>query len=161
MISQDLNIQLSKITREYGFNALSSEIEAAFNALPEEIMQSHWKWRLEMATALSNSDFLENKNITAIYLLGSVKNAQSGPASDIDMMIHTNPDNPFLDEIKQFMKCWGLCLSELNAFLTGEKIDEMLDIHFISDKDIAEKNSFTSMIGSHFNSAKLIKSFGR
>ncbi|MFH0895423.1 MAG: hypothetical protein V2A54_13385 [Bacteroidota bacterium] len=160
MITSELKIAFSGLAGCSELPQVLREIGNAFSQLSEEVLQSHWKWRFEMATALSNSNFLENKNITAIYLLGSVKNAQSGPCSDIDLMIHTNPDNRCMEEIKKFLKCWAHCLSEINFSITGEKITEMLDVHFISDQDVADKNSFTSMIGSHFNSAKLIKKFG-
>ena len=142
------------------FPMLKAEIESSFRQLPGDVISVHWKWRYEMARAIAEHPFLNGKNVKAVYILGSVKNAESGPASDIDLIIHYGPDNSCLNEIREFLCCWAQCLSEVNFRLTGERVGEMLDVHYASDSDMEDRNSYTTMIGSHHNSARLLKKFG-
>lgn len=48
----------------------------------------HWKWRYKMAEKISEKLDLKRFGVKAIYLIGSTKNANAGPASDIDLMLH-------------------------------------------------------------------------
>ena len=142
-----------------GFPLLREEIKSHFGGLSEDVKGVHWKWRYAMAEYLASSSFFANKNVKAIYILGSVKNAESGPASDIDLIVHDAGGESCREELQKYFSCWAQCLSELNFGMTGESVDEMLDVHFASDSDMENRNSFTSMIGSHVNSARLLKKF--
>ncbi len=118
----------------------------------------HWKWRMKMSQKVAEATDLAYYGIKALYLCGSTKNAASGPASDIDLIVHFDGDETQKKELSNYMKGWGLALAELNASKTGYRIDEsLIDLHIITDADIESKNSFACMINSVNNSARLLK----
>jgi len=45
----------------------------------------------------------------------------------------------------------------MNYSKTGYKSDGLIDLHIITDQDIKNKTSFAVMIGSVYNSARLLK----
>jgi len=120
--------------------------------------EKYWVWRLRMAEHIARSVDRQRFGIKAIYLIGSVKNANAGPASDIDLLIHTDgrPDKQKL--LSLWLDGWGQCLAELNFLRTGYRTDTLLDIHYITDKDIAAKTSFAAKINAVTDAARLLGS---
>lgn len=117
----------------------------------------HWIWRNEMVHKIAEKLDLEEFGIEAMYLIGSTKNATSGPASDIDLLLHFRGNESQERELKAWFNGWSLCLSEINFMKTGYQTNGLIDLHLISDEDIEGRNSFASMIGAVTNGAKLIK----
>ncbi len=117
----------------------------------------HWMWRKEMADKIAEKTNLEKFGIEAMYLIGSAKNATSGPASDIDLIIHFKGNSRQESEMRCWFGGWSQCLSEVNLSRTGYKTDGLLDLHVITDKDIAEKDSYAVMIGRPTDGARLLK----
>ena len=95
--------------------------------------------------------------VEAIYLIGSTKNANAGPASDIDLLVHFSGNANQETELKAWIDGWSLCLAEINLSKTGYKTEGLIDLHIITDKDIQNKNSFASMIEAISDGAKLIR----
>ena len=119
----------------------------------------HWKWRYKIAEKIAENLDLEKYNIEAVYLIGSTKNANAGPSSDIDLMIHFNGNDIQKSELKAWIDGWSLCLSEFNYIKTGySKEAGLVDLHIITDKDIEEKNGCAIMINSSKDRARLLKS---
>lgn len=116
--------------------------------------QNHWRWRYRYALRLAEQLDLERYQVWGIYLIGSTKNACAGPRSDIDLIIHDAGEGSCREALKQWLEGWSCCLSEINFQLTQERTTGLLDVHFITDQDIREKNSFAVMIGSLENSAR-------
>jgi hypothetical protein len=117
----------------------------------------HWSWRNNMVGRIADKIQMNELGIKAMYLIGSVKNATCGPASDIDIMIHFTGSETQKLQSKAWFEGWSLCLAEMNYLKTGYKTDGLIDLHIITDTDIENKNSFASMIGATTNGAKLIK----
>ena len=117
----------------------------------------HWMWRKEMADKIAEKTNLEKFGIEAMYLIGSAKNANSGPASDIDLMVHFKGSPQQESEMRSWFDGWSQCLSEVNLSRTGYKTDGLLDLHVITDKDITEKDSYAVMIGRATDGARLLK----
>ncbi len=136
--------------KEEGMNENSADL------LPVQ-SDIHWIWRHEIACKIAAKFNLEKFGVEAMYLIGSTKNATSGPASDIDILIHFRGDACQEKELKAWFEGWSLCLSEINLMKTGYKTDGLIDLHIITDEDIMNRNSYASMIGAIDNSAKLIK----
>jgi hypothetical protein len=55
-----------------------------------------------------------------------------------------------------WLQGWGLCLDEINYQRTGYRSDGLLDIHIITDKDIANKTSYAVKIGAVADAARLL-----
>lgn len=117
----------------------------------------HWLWRSEMANKIAEKLDFERFGVEALYLIGSVKNATSGPASDIDILLHFKGNPSQEKELRAWFEGWSFCLSEINLAKTGYKTDGLIDLHIITDSDIEKKSSFAVMINSMYNSARLIK----
>jgi len=117
----------------------------------------HWKWRYKMVEQLCKGLDKDLLGIVKVYLIGSTKNAEAGPKSDIDLLVHFNGNSTQRQLLELYVKGWSLCLSEYNHEKTGYIIQEgMIDLHIITDEDIKNKTSYAVMIGSHFNSAREI-----
>lgn len=127
------------------------------SVLSEE-SNEHWKWRLQMSHKIADSLEFEKLSIEGVYIIGSTKNAEAGPASDIDLIIHQNGDNRQRIELKAYIKGWSMALSELNESKTGYPIPEgIIDLHIITDEDIRNKDSYATMINSPYNSARPLR----
>lgn len=92
--------------------------------------------------------------VKALYVFGSTKNATAGPASDIDLLIHCKGSQEQQEELKIWLEGWSQCLSEMNYLKTGYKVDSMLDVHIITDEDIANKDSYAIKIGAITDAAR-------
>ena len=94
--------------------------------------------------------------VKALYLLGSTKNATSGPGSDIDLMVHFAGNEQQKAELLAWFQGWSFALAEMNYMKTGYRMDSMLDVHLKTDEDILKKDSFTVKINAVDDPARLI-----
>lgn len=121
----------------------------------------HWKWRQLMAETIVKNmgpkeEAFDRFGVKAVYVLGSVKNAASGPASDIDLLIHRDNDKKKNEILTIWLEGWGLSLARQNFLFTGYETGNLLDIHYITDDDISNGNSYALKINAVTDSAKLI-----
>ena len=58
------------------------------NVILSPASDEHWKWRLNMLNIISKKIDANKFGVKAIYVIGSTKNANAGPASDIDLLVH-------------------------------------------------------------------------
>jgi hypothetical protein len=117
----------------------------------------HWKWRFRMAERISQLMDFEKFGIKAVYLIGSVKNATAGPASDLDLLIHHQANELQLNCLKSWIDGWSLCLAEENFQRTGYQTGKLIDLHLITEEDIKAKTSFAVMIGAVNDPARLLR----
>jgi len=117
----------------------------------------HWIWRNDMVLKIGEKLDPDRFGVEAMYLIGSAKNATSGPASDIDVLVHFRGDEQQRRELAAWFQGWSLCLAELNYMKTGYKSDGLIDLHIVTDQDIENKDSFASMIGAVTNGARLVR----
>lgn len=119
----------------------------------------HWKWRYQEANRIAAEMDMDRFGVKALYVIGSTKNGNAGPASDIDLLIHFAGDDAQREILMAWLQGWGLGLAELNFFKSGYKVQgSLVDFHIITDEDIRNKTSYAVMIGSTGNSARLLKS---
>lgn len=118
----------------------------------------HWKWRTRMADSIAKSIDLDRFGLKGLYLIGSTKNANAGPASDIDFIAHFDGGIEQKNELKAWMEGWGLCLDEMNYARTGYCGGQsLIDIHIITDEDIKINDSYASMISAVTDRARPLK----
>ncbi len=119
---------------------------------------AHWKWRFRMSQLIAEKTDFEYYGIEAMYIIGSTKEANAGPASDIDLLIHFNGTNYQKDLFKSWIDGWNHSLSEFNKEKTGYELEQgLIDLHIITDEDIKNRTSFAVMIGNINNPARLLK----
>ncbi|HOD17336.1 MAG TPA: PEP/pyruvate-binding domain-containing protein [Candidatus Cloacimonadota bacterium] len=139
------------------FTDVSSK-EAELVGLEEEerAEEKHWAWRLRMAERIAHDAEREKFGIKAMYVIGSVKNANAGPASDIDLIVHTDGDPEKRKLLDLWLQGWSQCLAEMNFLRTGYRSNGLLDVHYITDQDIKEKTSFAAKINAVTDAARLL-----
>ncbi len=120
-----------------------------------ERSQKHWKWRMSMAKKVAEKTDKERFGIKGIWLFGSTVKCNSGPKSDIDLIIHYDGNESHKNNYSLWCEGWSLALAELNFFKTGYQTDVLLDLHFITDKDIENKSVFASMLDDIYDVKKL------
>lgn len=106
----------------------------------------HWRWRLRMAQKIASEIDPPKFGVKAFYVFGSTKNATAGPASDIDILIHFEGSPQQESDLLLWLEGWSRCLSEMNFLRTGYRTNGLLDVHIITDRDIAEGSSFAVKI---------------
>ncbi len=118
----------------------------------------HWKWRINMVEIMANKLDFAKFGVKGLYLIGSVKEATAGPASDIDLLIHIEEDESKKELLKVWFEGWSYCVAETNYLRTGYTCESgLIDLHLITDHDIKEKTSYAVMLESHYNRARPIR----
>ncbi len=106
----------------------------------------HWRWRFRMAQRIAAELDPRKFGVLAFYLIGSTKNATAGPASDIDILLHFQGSEEQRKNLMLWLEGWSRCLGEINFLRTGYRTDGLLDVHLVTDKDIAARSSFAVKI---------------
>jgi len=118
---------------------------------------NHWRWRQHMAEIIAERMDMQRLGVAAVYVIGSTKNALAGPASDIDLLVHVRADENRKTELLTWLDGWSRCLSEMNYLRTGYQTNGLLDVHLITDEDIAARDSFAVKIGAVTDPARLLR----
>jgi len=115
---------------------------------------NHWAWRLQMAQLIASRLEADRFGVTAMYLIGSTKNATAGPSSDIDLLVHFRGTKTQRKQLQLWFDGCSLGLDEANFLRTGHRTGGLLDIHFVTDKEIAMKSSYAVKINSPTDPAR-------
>lgn len=108
----------------------------------------YWQWRLRMAERVAADLDAERFGVVALYVFGSTKNATAGPASDINLLVHFRGSWEQRLALVNWMEGWGRCLSEMNYLRTGYRTENLLDVHLVTDEDIANQTGYAAKIGA-------------
>ncbi|HEX9659304.1 MAG TPA: PEP/pyruvate-binding domain-containing protein, partial [Rhodothermales bacterium] len=122
-------------------------------AAPEGTGENHSGWRMEMARSIARHLDAARFGVKAIYVFGSAKNATAGPGSDLDLLVHVDGTPEKRTELDTWFDGWGLSLAEMNYLRTGYRSGSLLDIHYITDADIANRTSYAVKINAVTDSA--------
>jgi len=111
-------------------------------------------WRVRMATQIASQTDPKKFGVEGFYLIGSTKNATAGPASDIDLILPVRGTNEQREALETWLAEWSVYLDELNYQKTGYRTGGLLDVHLVTDEDIARKTSFAVKIGAVTDAAR-------
>ena len=95
--------------------------------------------------------------VQAMYVIGSAKNATAGPQSDIDLLVHFRGTPAQRQDLMTWMEGWSLCLDKLNYLKTGYRSGGILDVHVVTDEDIANRNSYAIKIDAATDAARPLR----
>ena len=146
---------LEILKNEKGSYKAVRENPGAFLPVESDI---HWVWRYNVAKRIAEKLDFDKYGVQAFYLIGSAKNATSGPASDIDILIHFRGSENQKKLLREWFEGWSYGLDELNYYKTGYRTNGIIDLHIVTDEDIKNRDSFASMIGAVNDGARLIRS---
>ncbi len=118
---------------------------------------NHWAWRLEMAEHIASKLDPVRFGVQAMYIIGSTKNATAGPQSDIDLLVHFRGSDKQRQDLLTWMEGWSLSLDEMNFQKTGFRTNGILDIHLITDEDIAGRTSYAVKIDAVTDAARPLR----
>jgi predicted nucleotidyltransferase len=121
---------------------------------PDIISEDHWCWRLRMAEKIASELEAERFAVKGLYLFGGVKSAVAGPGSDIDLLVYFGGNDDQRRALLLWLEGWSPSLAEYNFLRTGYKSEGLLDIHIVTDEDIARQTSFAAKIGAVTDAAK-------
>jgi hypothetical protein len=113
-----------------------------------------WIWRHRMAEYIASQLDPERFGVVGFYVFGSTKNATAGLGSDIDILIHSRGTEKQREELMIWLNGWSLCLDEINYLRTGYRTGGLLDVHLVTDEDIARKTSYAVKIGAVTDAAR-------
>ncbi len=122
--------------------------------LEEGHSDNHWRWRMRMAERIAAELDAGRFGVKGLYVFGSTKNGTAGAKSDIDLLVHFAGTQSQATDLKSWLEGWSLCLAEMNYLQTGFKVDGLLDVHFVTDDDIANKTSYAVKINAVTDPAK-------
>ena len=57
-------------------------------------------------------------------------------------------------DLEQWFEGWSLSLSEINYLRTGYRTVSLLDVHIVTDEDIAKRTSYAVKIGAVTDAAR-------
>lgn len=116
-----------------------------------------WKWRHYMAEQIASRIDMNAFSVKGIYLFGSTNSCTARLNSDIDLLIHFDGTDEQKEALDTWLKGWSLALSEINYLNTGYKSNGLLDVHYVTDQDINDRNSFAIKINSVFDPASPLR----
>ena len=116
----------------------------------------HWSWRLHKTYELGEKLSAKEYGIEAMYLVGSTKTGTAGPGSDIDIIIHFKGSIGQKERLMDRLTQEDRLICKENEEKTGNILDSMLDVHFVTDEDIKKRSSWASHITSPYMSVKKI-----
>jgi len=122
--------------------------EAVVQPQHQEEQESPWRWRLRIAEIIASQLDIKQFGVKGMYVFGSTKNATAGPASDIDLLIHFVGTPVQRQTLQSWLDGWSLCLDEMNYLRTGHRAGGLLDVHIVTDQDIAAKTSYAAKINA-------------
>jgi hypothetical protein len=114
----------------------------------------HWKWRLRAAQQIAGKLDARKFGVQNLYIFGSVKNATSGPNSDIDLLVHFRGNSNQKSQLQNWLDGWSHSLDYINYLRTGYKLGGLLDVHIITDEDIERRTSFAIKIDAITDAAR-------
>jgi predicted nucleotidyltransferase len=109
---------------------------------------TYWRWRWQICEQIASQLDAERFGVVAFYVFGSTKNATAGPASDIDLLIHVRSTVAQREHLECWLNGWSMCLDEINYLQSGYRSGGLLDVHLVTDEDIAKRTSYASKIGA-------------
>jgi pyruvate,water dikinase len=114
----------------------------------------HWRWRLRVARRIASLIDPVRFGVKAAYVFGSTKNGTAGPGSDIDLLLHVEDGDERRERLELWLAGWSQSLAELNYLRTGYRSEGLLDVHYVTDADVARGESFAAKIGAITDAAR-------
>jgi predicted nucleotidyltransferase len=137
--------------------ALGVEPGVPERARAATLTDEHWRWRLGMAERIALDADPKRFGLRGMYVFGSTKNATAGPGSDIDLLVHFDGTNEQRRALELWLEGWSMCLAEVNYLRTGQLSDGLLDVHVVTDDDLARQTSYAVKINAVTDPARPLK----
>jgi predicted nucleotidyltransferase len=118
--------------------------------------QGDSEWRILVAEKIAFGLHTHGFGVLDCWLTGSAVEGTSGPKSDIDLLMHFQGTTEQRTLLELWLDGWNSSLSEINYLRTGIRVENMLDIQFLSDEEVANKTGNAAKIDAKTNPALLL-----
>jgi hypothetical protein len=149
-----MNGDLSEAVGLFAEASRASDGQKAEARTAEPASEEHWRWREFMAERMAGALDRGRFGVQQLYVFGSTKNGTAGPASDIDILVHFRGGKTERTALDLWLDGWSRCLAEINYLRTGYHSDGLLDVHIVTDEDIAKRTSFALKIDAITDAAR-------
>ncbi|MFC1790961.1 PEP/pyruvate-binding domain-containing protein [Gemmatimonadota bacterium] len=119
--------------------------------------EEHWRWRLDMAERIASLLDPDRFGVDGIWVFGSTKNGTAGSGSDIDLIVHFRGEEVQRQSLVDWLEGWSLSLAQMNFLRTGYRSAGLLDVHYITDKDIESRSSYAVKIDAVTDAARPLR----
>ena len=116
----------------------------------------HWRWRMLIVEQIAADLDAGLHGVKHLFVFGSTKNSTAGPGSDIDLLIHIDGNEEKRRNLALWLEGWSRAVDHMNYLRTGYRSGGLLDIHYVTDQDIADKTSYAVKIGAVTDAAREI-----
>jgi predicted nucleotidyltransferase len=116
-----------------------------------------WRWRGYMAERIAATLDPVRFGVKGVYLFGSTNSGTAGPGSDIDLLVHFEGTEEQRKDLLQWLEGWSIALAEMNYLKTGYTSKGLLDVHIVTNEDIAKRTSYAIKIGAITDPAQPLK----
>ncbi|MGD9344521.1 MAG: PEP/pyruvate-binding domain-containing protein [Candidatus Aminicenantes bacterium] len=147
----------AEMDRALGFLCCESGKKHVTHVIKQDVYReskNFWAWRFRMAEYIASQLDPERFGVKGFYVFGSTKNATAGPKSDVDILVHFIGTKKQRQDLLLWLEAWSLSLDEMNYQRTGYRTGGLLDIHLVTDEDIANKTSYALKIGAVTDAAR-------
>ncbi len=117
----------------------------------------YWRWRYRMAERMVRAMDPDRYGIAGVYLYGSVREGTADPESDIDLLVHFTGTEEQRDLASEYFRGWSGALIEMNYSRTGVRVEQMLDITYVTDEEIAAGKGVAGRINTTTNPARKLE----
>ena len=121
------------------------------------LSKDHWRWRLRMAEQIAERLSPARFGVKALYVFGSTSNATAQAGSDIDLLIHFAGSAEQRADLMTWLQGWSSSLAEMNYLRTGHQSPDLLDVHLVSDEDVANRQGYAAKIGAVTDPARPLR----
>jgi len=111
-------------------------------------------WRLEMVNVIAMKIDRKRFGVKNLYLFGTTFLGTAGANSDIDILVHFDGNEEQRKELQLWFDGWNLALSEINFQNSGYRVEKMLDVYILTDKEISQKEYYAHLIDEKANASK-------
>lgn len=161
-MNADLDQAVGHLADPGGDTAVQAKQPGAFPSERRMIVpENAWRWRLDMAKKIAGQLDPERFGVAGIYVIGSTRSNKAGPASDIDLVVHFTGTEEQRAELETWFEGWSLSLDEFNYLQSGYRSEGLLDVHFVTDEEVAAKKGYAKKIGAATDAALPLKMKGQ
>jgi predicted nucleotidyltransferase len=114
-----------------------------------------------MAERIAEEADVDRFGIEAMYVFGSTPNGTAGPGSDLDLLVHFAGSYGQRRALQDWLDGWSAALAEMNYLRTGRRASRLLDVHIVTDDDIAKQRGYAVKIGAATDAARPLRVKGR
>lgn len=128
--------------------------EKEIAASTQNIASEFSNWRMKMVEAIANGLDRNEFSVKRFYVLSSSVDDTARPNADIDIILHLDGTPQQKKNMQNWLGGWNLCLREIHFQRTGYRIDNFLDVKFITDFDIRYNTVIVQNLNQNIDSYK-------